>query len=262
MESKTKEIGESKPRDIAQYDEIKTSYAELASAEPSKQFVQYPEMLRLLGDVKGKNILDVGCGPGLLTRQIAQRGANVIAYDVSVEQISIALSEEKQNPLAIQYIVADPSNVEEALKDKLGMAISDFDIAISTLVLHYAEDSTHLDQFFSSTYRLLVEGGRFIAIISNPNYSKLGKKAYNRIFYRTNGKMKADFLDPAGVVKFSISYSDFSREDYEKSAVRAGFRKIEWSSLQITKEGLEKMGEEFWGDFEEDCPYVVFVAFK
>jgi SAM-dependent methyltransferase len=247
---------------MAQYDEIRKRYTDLAATEPSKQFVQYPEALRLLGEVRDKKILDVGCGPGLLTRQIAQRGAIVTAYDNSIEQIDIALQEEKQTPLGIHYFVADASTIENILAKEMGTTTSYFDDAISTLVLHYAENIDQLEQFFSSTFRLLKDSGRFITILCNPGYKKLNQRAYNRIFRRVNGKMEADFLDSAGNIKFTATYSDFSKKNYEKSAERGGFKKFEWHDLKITKEGLEKMGPEFWKDFEEDCPYIIFISHK
>lgn len=246
----------------AQYDSIRNSYAELASVEPSKQFVQYPEILRLLGDVKNKKILDVGCGPGLLTRQLARKGATLVAYDNSVEQINIAKAAEAQMPLGINYFVADAGNIEKVLREEIGNPEKQFDSAISTLVLHYAEDVAHLEQFFSSTGNMLKDGGRFVTILCNPDYKKLGEAAYNRVFRRTAGKMSADFLDAAGNIKFSVTYSDFSRADYERSAKKAGFTRIEWLNLKIIPEGLEKMGQEFWKGFEEDCPYVGFIAYK
>ncbi|TSA44345.1 class I SAM-dependent methyltransferase, partial [bacterium] len=152
-----------------QYDDIRKEYVALAATEPSKQFVQYPEILRLLGDVKGQKILDVGCGPGLLTRQIAARGAEVTAYDNSAEQIQLALEEENAHPLGIRYLIADANSIEK----ESGLPPAYFDSAISTLVLHYAKDLAELEQFFSSTFRLLKEDSRFITIICNPDYTRM-----------------------------------------------------------------------------------------
>ena len=47
-------------------------------------------MLDTLGDVKGKTVLDAGCGTGAMTRELADRGAEVVACDISPALINIA----------------------------------------------------------------------------------------------------------------------------------------------------------------------------
>ncbi len=90
----------------SQYDLISSVYSGLINIDPSKQYVQYPEALRLLGSLEGKFVLDVGCGNGILSRIMARRGAKVVGYDISEEQIRLALEEEKINPLGIRYYVS------------------------------------------------------------------------------------------------------------------------------------------------------------
>lgn len=45
---------------------------------------------RLPADLKGARILDAGCGTGLMTAELAARGADVVAVDISPQLISIA----------------------------------------------------------------------------------------------------------------------------------------------------------------------------
>ncbi|WP_457624233.1 class I SAM-dependent methyltransferase, partial [Persephonella sp.] len=44
-------------------------------------------LIDLLGDIKGKKILDVGCGDGTLTLELVNRGADVIGIDSSPEMV-------------------------------------------------------------------------------------------------------------------------------------------------------------------------------
>jgi cyclopropane fatty-acyl-phospholipid synthase-like methyltransferase len=233
----------------ADYDPISKDYAAIAKIDPVKQFVQYPSALKLLGNPKGKTVLDIGCGDGLLTREIARRGAKVLGYDISEEQIKLALAEEEKNPLGIDYLIADPINIQSKIQTK-------FDRALSVLVLLYARDREHLGDFFQSTHNLLNDHGNFASITYNPDYTKWGVPAFNRTVTKEDGKLRIEFLDDAGNIKLSASATDLSKEDYEVAASQAGFSKLEWINLKIEPEGVKKLGKEFWQDFEEDCPVV------
>ena len=160
-----------------QYNKISGDYSKYVNIDPSKQYVHYSEALRLLGNLKGKIILDVGCGNGIFTRTLARKGAKVIAYDISKKQIQLAKKSEKKTPLGIRYFVANPSNIKKILKENLK-----FDLAVSVLVLLYAKNEKELGEFFLSTSNLLKPQGKFISITFNPNYKRLGISAYNRIF--------------------------------------------------------------------------------
>ncbi|MDO8240619.1 MAG: methyltransferase domain-containing protein [Candidatus Moranbacteria bacterium] len=238
----------------ASYDSISQSYTDLVKTDPVKQFVQYPSALRLLGDISQKTVLDVGCGSGLFDQELAHRGAMVTGYDVSAEQIANAQKVEKNDSLGIQYVVADPSEFEATEK---------FDKAVSVLVLHYARDKEHLAQFFASTCQALRDDGKFVCILVNPNFKRLGQILYNRRFTRlASGKMQVDFLDKDQQISCSAEYSDFSTTDYEQTAIDGGFQGVEWIRLKVEEAGLQKLGQDYWQGFEEDCLYVGFIAHK
>ena len=239
---------------MTQYDLISEDYSELANVDPSKQFVQYPEALRLLGDLEGKLVLDVGCGCGTFSRMMARRGAEVVGYDISEEQIKLAIEEENKNPLGIKYYVAKPSNMSIFYKKR-------FDLAVANLVLLYAKDNKELERFFSSTFKLLRDGGRFVAITFNPDYKRLGIPAHNRIFSEENGKMKVYFLNEKEKIRCSAHFTKFTKKDYENSAINGGFS-LGWKNLRIAQEGIKKLGVQFWKSYEKDRPYIGFVAKK
>ena len=238
----------------APYDTISQNYTDLVKNDPAKQFVQYPSALNLLGDVSQKTILDVGCGSGIFDRELARRGAIVTGYDVSSKQIAHAKKSEETESLGIQYLVSDPSEFQTTEK---------FDKAVSVLVLHYARDKKHLAQFFFSTCQALKDNGKFVCILVNPNFKRLGQSVYNRRFIKLHsGKMQVDFLDKNQQISCSAEYSDFSTADYEQAAINGGFRSVKWIHLKVEKAGLQKMGQSYWQGFEEDCLYIGFIAYK
>lgn len=231
-----------------QYDNISKEYVSLIKIDPAKQFVQYPEALKLLGDVKDKKILDIGCGDGTFTQMLARRKAKVVGYDPSVKQIEQAQETENQEKLGIKYFVGDRPAMPPEYK---------FDEAVSVAVLLYATDTENLRDIFKYAFRVLTENGSFSSITFNPGFNRFGKIAYNRRFVKTgDGKIRVDFLDENENVKTSAIFSDFSVSDYENLARAAGFAKIEWVKLSITKEGQHIKGSDFWQGFEDDCPYI------
>jgi 2-polyprenyl-3-methyl-5-hydroxy-6-metoxy-1,4-benzoquinol methylase len=64
-------------------------------------------LLELLGPVAGLRVLDVACGHGRITRELARRGADVVGIDISGNLISKARESEQNEPLGIRYIHAD-----------------------------------------------------------------------------------------------------------------------------------------------------------
>ncbi|HRY63311.1 MAG TPA: class I SAM-dependent methyltransferase [Patescibacteria group bacterium] len=239
---------------INQYNKLSAEYSALTEIDPAKQFVQYPEALRLLGDIDGKKILDIGCGPGTFARMLSRRGADVVGYDPSIEQIKKAKQTEEQEKLGIKYFVGDRASISPEFK---------FDKAVSVMVLMYATDKKKLQDIFAGANEALEENGSFCSITFNPTFKRFGEVTYNRRVVRTeDGKIRVDFLDEDSNVKISANFSDFSVSDYETAAKEAGFSKIEWVKLEIVPEGKEKMGNDYWKDFENDPPYIGLVATK
>jgi trans-aconitate methyltransferase len=105
------------------------------------------ELVRWLAPRQGENILDLGCGTGTLTAQIARQGAFVTGVDRSPAMIESA--REKYDGL--KFEVAD------------GQALTysaEFDAVFSNAALHWMPRATDV---LSGVERALVRGGRFVA---------------------------------------------------------------------------------------------------
>jgi 2-polyprenyl-3-methyl-5-hydroxy-6-metoxy-1,4-benzoquinol methylase len=64
-------------------------------------------LLDLLGPVAGLRAVDVACGHGRITRELARRGARAVGIDISASLISKARENEENEPLGLRYIHAD-----------------------------------------------------------------------------------------------------------------------------------------------------------
>jgi len=103
----------------------------------------------------GINILDVGCGGGLLSEPMARMGANVTGIDASDKNIQIAKLHSKKNNLKINYLCSSPEKLR--LKKK-------FDVILNMEIVEHVED---VDFFLKSCSQHLRKNGlMFVATIN------------------------------------------------------------------------------------------------
>ena len=118
-------------------------------------------MLALLGDVKGKRVLDVGSGNGYLCRKLAKAGAVMTGVELSDRFIEIAEKREETEALGITYRHGSASDMGFLLDGS-------FDKAVSNYVLMDIRDYTGA---MCHVFRVLRPGGRFVAVISHPCFT-------------------------------------------------------------------------------------------
>ena len=105
--------------------------------------------------LKNIEILDIGCGGGLLSEPMCRLGANVTAIDASKKNISVAKLHSKKNNLKIKYICASPEKLK--IKKK-------FDVILNMEIIEHVED---VDFFFKSCSKLLKKNGvMFVATLN------------------------------------------------------------------------------------------------
>ena len=107
---------------------------------------------RPLADI---NILDIGCGGGLLSEPMSRMGADVTGIDASDKNIQIAKLHSKKNKLKINYLCSSP----EKLKTK-----EKFDVILNMEIVEHVED---IDFFLQSCSELLKKNGlMFVATLN------------------------------------------------------------------------------------------------
>lgn len=106
--------------------------------------------LALLDPKPGEFVIDIGCGDGVLTEQIARAGAKVIGLDASVEMVEAARSR------GIDAFVADCQTLD---LDRQVERFGQFDAAFSNAALHWMLDPAAVAR---GVFKLLRSGGRFV----------------------------------------------------------------------------------------------------
>ena len=105
--------------------------------------------------LSGINILDIGCGGGLLSEPMSRMGANVTGIDASDKNIKIAKLHSKKNKLKINYLCSSPEKLKIERK---------FDVILNMEIVEHVED---IDFFLKSCSKLLKKNGlMFVATIN------------------------------------------------------------------------------------------------
>ena len=101
------------------------------------------------------NILDIGCGGGLLSEPMTRLGANVTGIDASSKNINIAKIHAKKNKLKINYLCSSPEKLK--IKKK-------FDVILNMEIIEHVED---INFFINSCSKLLKKNGlMFVATLN------------------------------------------------------------------------------------------------
>ena len=74
-----------------------------------KVFVTAPNLLRVLGNVEDKDVLELGCGNGYWLRLLARAGAKTTGIDLAENQIAAARSWDDPMTSTIDYRIGDVS---------------------------------------------------------------------------------------------------------------------------------------------------------
>ena len=81
----------------SQYDKIAKKYKKANRKSKTQKYLFVPSLFKLLGNIKNKSVLDLGCGEGYYTRLAKIAGAaKVIGIDLSKRQIELANLQEKK----------------------------------------------------------------------------------------------------------------------------------------------------------------------
>lgn len=114
-------------------------------------------ILKVLGNIKNKKVLDLGCGTGRWGLQIAKKAKEVIGVDISKHSIQIANRTAKHN------MIHNFSGVVDDFKSV--MYKEKFDIVLATNLIHHADN---IDIIMENVYKSLKKDGKFVIFEINP----------------------------------------------------------------------------------------------
>lgn len=166
--------------------------------------------LGIIGEVKGLDVLEVGCGGGQNSIVLSKWGAkSVTAIDQSEKQLEYAKKVARRERREIRFLKCD-------MEDMSILHDASFDLIVSSHAMNYASD---IGKVFSECARVLKSGGKLVACMAHPLWLVLG-----------------DALERNDFTKIA-NYFDTKRErwDWEKRTGEkiAAFESTPWRLGQI-----------------------------
>jgi len=237
------------------YNKIAGEY-QRAKHQPWRLHVEYYTFFELIGDLRGKAVLDLACGEGFYTRLAKQHGAaRAVGVDLSEKMIDLAWNEERSNPLGIEYLVQDEKQLD------LG---AEFDVVIAAYLLNYASTREELLEMCQGIARHLKPGCRFISVNDNPAQPReqfLSSRKYGFI-KEVDGALGEGtpmtytfYLDDG---TFSIVNYRLSIATHEWAFQKAGFASVHWHPPRLAPQGETALGRDYWTTFLQQPP-VTFI---
>jgi SAM-dependent methyltransferase len=145
-----------KPIAWAAYEALAEPFAAHVDTKPHNAYYERPATLSLLPNVRGKRVLDAGCGPGAYAQWLVAHGADVVGVDASATMIRLA---RRRLGTRAQFWEADLDSPLDFL------SAASFDVVLSTLALDYVKP---WERIFREFYRVLHHPGYLIFSVSHP----------------------------------------------------------------------------------------------
>ncbi|NLW52243.1 MAG: class I SAM-dependent methyltransferase [Tissierellia bacterium] len=182
-------------------------------------------------NISKPNMLEIGCGTGNLTQELAKEGYSILAFDNSMDMLNVAFPK-----------LIDLENVNVVMQDmyKFAYLNYEFDVIISLLdVINYILDPDKIEKLFKNIYSGLREGGLFIFDINSEDklLNVLGNNTYiyerENVFYTWENTLDDDlvYFDLNFFVKEDGLYERFKETQVER-----------YYSIEFIKSLLEKVG--------------------
>ena len=207
--------------------------------------------LRLLGNVKNKDILEIGCGGGQNAIVLKTWGARPVGLDISQEQLKHARKLAKKEGVEVQFVHGNMENLSRFENES-------FDIILSAFGMGYSENLT---KTIRETYRVLRKNGLLVFAEVHPIAERgrpirHGKaRAWKMLDYFNREKHKWTWKIGDAKTKFNTHWRTL--QDYFDLLVETGYiveRILEPQPFPLDKMTLEERDKTapYMGDGERN----------
>lgn len=244
------------------WNKMAEAYEAFTGGEDSySNVIEWKAIKGILPDLKGKSVLDLGCGTGRFSFLFEELGPKeVVGVDISEEMLEIGKKLAKEKKSVVKFIHGDVENIST-------IDSCSIDLIFSSTTLHYIKD---LNTVMKEIERILAPGGTCILSVIHPVYSASYPVAHINGDFPKDEEWTVNYLNKSvrAYIQPWIEYNDeidnylscsyhHTMSDYINSIISSG--------LQI-KELLEPLPPEKWKEsaagryysFMETPTYAIF----
>ena len=154
----------------------------------------FEDELKLLGNLKGKKVLEIGCGGAQCGIAMAKKGAIVTGIDISEEQLKFAKKLAEKNKVNLTFYQGDVKKLPQ-------IESSSQDIVFSAWALFYVDD---IKSCFHEVRRALKKNGIFVLAMPHPSYFIMNAKnlKFNQSYFQTGKYQSSHTTKPGKKTRF------------------------------------------------------------
>ncbi len=247
-----------------EYNVIALKYQKAAKRE-LRNFTLEPSLIKYLGNLSGKKVLDLACGDGNSSRLNRNLGAKeVLGIDISEKEVRMAVKIEENLRKKARETGLKIKEIKYLVGDAAGdlSYLGEYDVVTAVMLLHYSNNKKTIDKIVKNVKAHLKRNGIFITSTPNPelvrSYNNYGVK-FKSETNREGSPFAVTLSDFRGNKFCSFTNYYWTKKTYQKIFKKNGF-KIEWLNSFVSDKGLKKYGEKFWKKFKEKPIYLIIRA--
>lgn len=206
---------------------------EMAQTGESRNCFIMPNMLKFMGDVKGKKILDLGCGEGGYSRELTARGAQMVSVDCSQKAIEYAVELANKEGLHIEHFVRNSNDLFDIESEQ-------FDIVLCSMMLMDCED---IEGTLREVARVLKTNGRLFASVLHPCFdgnhdNGIGRQGVgiDRQVVVMNYFEPKEWKAPLWGGTIPVIWRHRTMEEYVKTFIKAGLTIVDLNEPRASDE--------------------------
>ncbi len=199
-----------------------------------------PAMTEACRDVRGLEVLDVGCGAGYFSREMAKRKAKrVVGIDISPNQLMHAKRRDESDDLGIEYVLGDAAEAIENFPE------ASFDLVTACVSLVDIPDPARV---IRGAHRVLCDRGRLVFTNTHP-VTDTAFREWHRDEHGNKIAVKiGDYFDETPFVckwtsdrykyNFETTGNNFTLQRWMRWVIQAGFILEDFIEPHATEEAI------------------------